>query len=336
MTTISSEAARNKKIIIRLDLDVPLTNGTVKDTTRLTAILPTLQLLSHAAAQTIIIGHLGRPEGKVVPDLSLKPVAQALSQLLGETITFVDTLDQPINPQDKTIMLENLRFYPGEEANDPGFTQQLASFGDLFVFEAFAVSHRAAASTVGITQLLPSFAGLRVATELKNLSLILDQPTHPLLVIIGGAKIETKLPVINNLLSQADNIFVGGRLPKEIQEKNMTFPEKVVIAHMNDSGLDIDQASQTTAVKLIENAKMIVWNGPVGKFEDPTAQKGTQTIANAIARSSAQTIIGGGETNEAVTQFGVQDKIYFTSVGGGAMLEFLSGKQLPALTALNK
>lgn len=333
MKTITKEIAHNKKVIIRLDLDVPLENNEVKDKTRLIAVLPTLNLLNDSASQVIIIGHAGRPDGKAIPELSLRPIATTLSQLLDQPIEFLDQVTPTeISSSAKLIMLENLRFDAREETNDPEFAKQLAQYGDLFVFEAFAVSHRKAASTVGITEFLPSYAGLRVTTEVAELSEILEKPLHPLLVIVGGAKIETKLPVINNMLEKADHIFVGGKLPYEIAQKNMTFPNKVIVAEMNDSGLDISPTMYPTVARLIHDAAMIVWNGPVGKFEDESAREGTHQVAHAIATSKAKTIIGGGETNEAVALFQIEDKIAFISVGGGAMLEFLSGKELPALT----
>ncbi len=337
MRTITREATPNRKAIIRIDTDVPLDeNKKIKDITRLEAVIPTFKLIRDSASQIIILGHLGRPEGKVDPNLSLAPVAQKLSELLNENVKLVQNVDEALNTQDKFVMLENLRFNPAEEANDPTFAQQLASLGDLFIFEAFAVAHRTSASTTGITEYISSYAGLRVTKEIEELSAVLTNPLHPFLVIIGGSKIETKLPVINNMLEKADTIFVAGKLPSEIVEKNMTFPEKVIIAQMNQSGLDISVESQQQISRIIRDAGMIVWNGPPGKFEDILAQQGTQIVAQAVAASRAKTIIGGGETNEAAKQFHIQDKIYFVSVGGGAMLEFLSGKTLPALEALNK
>jgi phosphoglycerate kinase len=341
MKIITDEIVKNKKILIRLDLDVPLDqNNSVKDTTRLASVIPTLELLKNAE-QIIIIGHLGRPDGKIVDNLRLKPVAEVLKQFIGNDINYIDTLDdhairESLNKNEKWNIIENLRFHPGEEANDSGFAQQLAQYGQIFVFEAFAVSHRSAASTLAITEYLPVFGGLRVAKEVETLSHILETPEHPFLAIIGGAKIETKVPVINNLVEKADTIFIGGKLIKEIKDTGMTFGPKVYVGSTIASGLDINEESIQYAQKVISEAKLIVWNGPAGKFEDPSAQQGTHAIAVAVANSQAKKIIGGGETNEAVTQFGVQDKIDFISVGGGAMLEFLAGKELPALAALNK
>ncbi len=329
--TITKEISQNKKVIIRLDLDVPFDdNGNISDLTRLESALPTLNLLKESASQIIIIGHLGRPNGKVDPSLTLKPVCSKLSTLLGESIEFIASGA----PATKVSMLENIRFDPREETNDESLAKELARFGDIFVFEAFAVSHRAASSTVAITKELPSYAGLRVAKEVKELGATLQNSKHPFLVILGGAKIETKLPMIQNMQTFADNIFVGGKLPYEIKQQGVTFSSKVTVAKMNESGFDISSKAAQQAVDLISKASLIVWNGPLGKFEDENQREGTKIIAEAIAACSAKKITGGGDTIAAMEMFGIKDKIDFISVGGGAMLEFLSGKELPALKAL--
>ena len=219
MKTITKEIAHNKKVLLRLDLDVPIdNNGTVTDMTRLESALPTLQLLQNTASQIIIIGHLGRPEGKVVSALSLAPVAKELEKILGSTVRFIPSLSHESYPPDSILMLENLRFDPQEEINTLDFAKQLATLAEIFVFEAFAVSHRSAASTVGIATLLPSYGGLRTFQEVEQLSAVLHNPTHPFLVILGGAKIETKLPMIQTMQSLADTIFVGGKLAGEIKQ----------------------------------------------------------------------------------------------------------------------
>ncbi|MDQ3099141.1 MAG: phosphoglycerate kinase [bacterium] len=331
MKTITKEISQNKKVIVRLDLDVPFDDqGNISDLTRLESALPTLELLNESASQIIIIGHLGRPKGKVDSTFTLKPVSEKLAELLGQSIEFIETG----SPRAKISMLENLRFDPREEANDENYAKELSSLGEVFVFEAFAVSHRAATSTVAITKLLPSFAGLRVAEEVETLTATLKNPEHPFLVILGGAKIETKLPMIQNMEPTADNIFVGGKLPYEINQQGLTFSNKVTVAKMNETGFDISLEAALQAVELINKAKLIVWNGPLGKFEDEDQRKGTKIIAEAVANSSAKKITGGGDTIAAMELFGIKDKIDFISVGGGAMLEFLSGKALPALKAL--
>lgn len=338
MKIITPELIKNKKVLIRLDLDLPLDGDQIKDSSRLTSVIPTLELLNNAE-QIVIIGHLGRPEGKIVESLRLAPIAELLKQYIGSEINYIQSLNDTdiknsLSQNNKWNLLENLRFNPQEELNSFEFSEQLAQYGQIFIFEAFAVSHRSSASTSGITQYLPSYGGLRLALEVETLSKVLTHPEHPFLAIIGGSKIETKIPVINNLAQFADNIFVGGKLIKEIHDTNQTFDSKIIIGEINDSGLDITQDSQNQVINLINNAKLIVWNGPPGKFEDPSSQQGTQAVANAIANSSAKKIIGGGETNEAVKLYNLQDKIDFISVGGGAMLEFLSGKTLPGIQSL--
>jgi 3-phosphoglycerate kinase len=338
MKTITKQLVENKKVLVRLDLDVPLDErGTVTDTTRLESALPTLNLLKDSAKQVIIVGHCGRPEGKVVATLSLKPIANVLEKLLNAEITVISNVHPSPLPNNKIIMLENLRFDPREETNDTELARELAKLADIFVFDAFSVAHRKAASTVAITEYLPSYAGLRITEEIAQLSAVLNNPSHPFLVILGGAKIETKLPMIKKMESIADNIFVGGKLPKEIHEQNITFtPKKVHVAQMNETGLDISESAIQQAKELIQKAKLIVWNGPVGKFEDTSSQRGTKEIAEAVIASHAHTVTGGGDTVAALDLFKIKDKIDFVSVGGGAMLEFLSGKELPAITALEK
>lgn len=331
MITITKQIAQNKKVLIRLDLDVPMDNsGNITDLTRLTSSLPTLKLLIESNSQIIILGHLGRPKGKIDANLSLKPVANKLSELLGHPIDFIEKN----SPTTQISMLENVRFDSREDTNDEKFAGELAKLAEIFVFEAFAVSHRAATSTVAITKLLPSYAGLRVTKEINELSSTLKNPSHPFLVILGGAKIETKLPMIQNMEPIADNIFVGGKLPYEINQQNLTFPNQVNVATMNESGLDISVQAVKQAIDLINQAKLIIWNGPLGKFEDINQREGTKIVAEAIANSSAKKIIGGGDTIAAIELFDIKDKFNFISVGGGAMLEFLSGKKLPALQAL--
>lgn len=332
MKTINTEIIKGKNVLVRIDTDVPLENGEIKDTTRLLAVLPTLELLKENAAKVTILGHLGRPKGSVVTELSLAPVKNKLSELLNLEIELSANNTQSAKQQ--FTMYENVRFDTREDDGSDEFAKELASNHDLFVFEAFAVSHRDATSTTTLTKILPSYAGLRVAKEVEILTEVMQNPSHPFLAIIGGAKIETKLPTVEKLQSVADFIFVGGRLPHEIKEKNLSFPEHVSVALMNESGLDISEASTQKLTELVKQARYIVWNGPLGKFEDESAQAGTKALCEALKESTAYKVIGGGETINAVTQFEAEDAINFISVGGGAMLEFLSGKQLPGLANL--
>lgn len=334
MNTITPELVHHKKVLLRIDTDVPIENNKVQDDTRLKAVLPTLNLLKTYASSVTILGHLGRPKGKIVPELSLQPIATHLSNLLNQPIHLT-----PLSSNDETPSLfrikENVRFDPREEENSDTFAQELTQQHDLFIFDAFAVAHRAATSTTTITKFLPSYAGLRISQEIAELSKILNNPDHPFLAIIGGAKIETKLPTVEKLQSVADHVFVGGKLPHEIKEQSLTFPPHVQVAMMNESGLDISAQSTQQLVEQVKTAKLIVWNGPLGKFEDPTAQAGTQLLCEALKSSTAYKIIGGGETISAVNKFHAESAINFISVGGGAMLEFLSGKELPGLKSLN-
>lgn len=334
MRTITPEIIQNKRVLIRIDTDVPIKDGIVTDDSRLTAVLPTLQLLQTHAQAITILGHLGRPKGQVVPEFSLQPIALRLTELLHEQVE-LQTLAHNSTSSSKFHLLENLRFDPREEEPSVEFAQELTINHDLFIFEAFAVAHRAATSTTIIPQQLPAYAGLRLAQEVTELSRILHTPSHPFLAIIGGAKIETKLPTVEKLQSLADHLFVGGKLPHEIKEKGLEFPPHVQVATMNTNGLDIDENSIAKLIDQVKNAKLIVWNGPLGKFEDPTAQVGTKALCEALKLSSAYKVIGGGETISAVNTFHAESSINFISVGGGAMLEFLSGKELPAIAALS-
>lgn len=331
----------DKKILVRFDLDVPLSDtGNILDDTRLKASLETLQFLLEKNAQIIIIGHLGRPKGTVVPAMSLAPVAKWYAEY-GKW-QMVNGKWDDFNGwklSEQVTVLENLRFYPGEEANDVGFAKELARLGDIYVDDAFAVSHRSAASNVGITQFLPSFAGMQLQKEITGLSKVLDNPVRPLVVIIGGAKLETKLPMVSKMHDLADTILVGGKLitEKELLDKEMAIQKKaaIIVATPAENGLDISKESSDQFVKVIQEGKTIVWNGPVGKTDgDPQAIEGTKAIADAMSIVSGYTVIGGGDTIEFLDREKMLDKFSFVSTGGGAMLAFLSGEILPALTPL--
>jgi phosphoglycerate kinase len=329
MQQLTPPSIQDKRVLVRIDTDVPVSDGQVTDPTRLIAALPTLRLLISHASQITILGHLGRPEGQD-PQYSLQPIASKLSELLGTTVPLSSS------PTDtKVQLLENLRYDPREQEASPQYAKQLATNQDAFVFDAFAVAHRAATSTTEIAKILPSFPGLRLEQEIYELDQVLNSPKHPFLAIIGGAKIKTKLPVVENLAKVADHVFVGGKLPHEIQAENLSLPANVTVATMTESGLDISPDSATKLIELVSAAQLIVWNGPLGKFEDPSAQAGTQALCQALQSSQGYKVIGGGETIASVNKFSASSSITFTSVGGGAMLEYLSGKVLPAIAALN-
>ena len=322
-----------KKVLVRLDLDVPVEKGVVGDKTRLEAALPTLRYLLEQKATVVILGHAGRPDGEVVDSLSLRPMLACLIEMLGNHLTY-EIIDRPMMPLEGTIFaLENLRFNAGEEANDPEFAKYLASFGDLYVNDAFAVSHRAHASITGIAELLPSYAGLHLVEEVEQLESAMRQPDHPVVAILGGAKVETKLPVISSLDEFADSILLGGKLLQEAE--SVKLPEKVVLGKLTDDGFDITEASADHFAELVSQAKTIIWNGPLGKFEEQPYDHGTEIVARAVtANTQARRVIGGGDTVAALSAFGLLDKVGYVSTGGGAMLDFLAGDPLPGLVAL--
>jgi len=295
-----------KKVLVRCDFD----GGRLKEN------LPTIRyLLKGGSKEVILMGHLGRPEGRVVEDLRLAPIEEKFRGLLDSK---------------NIIFLENLRFDKREEENDEGFAKELAGMGDFYVNEAFASSHREHASIVGIPKFLPHCAGLRFASEVENLSKVLENPKKPLVFIIGGAKPETKLPLIAEFVRKADMVLVGGILPKfqNLKLKNVLF------ADLTEDGFDINSESISEFVEIIKKAGTVVWNGPMGKYEEPGGSEGTRRIGEAIANSDAFKVVGGGDTIAALKKFNLLDKMDYVSTGGGAMLEFLAKGSLPGITAL--
>lgn len=319
-----------KKVIVRGDLDVPLENRQIEDATRIEKTIPTLKLLLNNHNQIFLISKLGRPEGRD-PNLSLKLVQPKLQELLGEEVIFQENLEQKMEA--RIVLLENLRFWSEEEENDLEFAKKLAGFGEIYVNECFSVAHRAEASVVLLPTLLPAYAGLELSKEVAELEKILKDPERPLVAIIGGAKLETKLPAITNLARVADKVLVGGKLMFEIGKTKL--PENVLVATDNIDQRDIGPESVELFKIEIDKAKMIVWNGPMGVFEEPEYAEGTKRVAEMVAGSSAYSLVGGGDTIAALREIQMLDKVDFVSVGGGAMLEFLEGKKLPALVALN-
>ena len=326
-----AEVAGNR-VILRADLDVPLEDGKVGEDYRLKALLPTLSYLLERNAEIIIIGHLGRPDGKENPDFSLKPVSTRLSELLGKSIDFFPQITpNPSGLIPKLAMLDNLRFWEGEESNDPDFAKKLSSLGDIYVNDAFAASHRAHASIAGIPELLPSYAGLRLEEEISHLSGVIENPERPLVFILGGAKTETKAPLVSAFAKVADQVLIGGLLmfDHSLEKISRTvFPVDAV------ETFDVGPESVKKFTQIIKDAKTVVWNGPMGKWEDNRYELGTRAIAEVLAESPAKTIVGGGDTIAALSAFGLLEKMKYVSMGGGAMLEFLAGKKLPGLKAL--
>lgn len=316
---------------IRLDLDVPLDSGHISDDSRLLSSLPTVQSVTDQAARVWAIGHLGRPPGRPQSEQSLKPVEAWL------TARFP-----------KLRVRENLRFEPGEEANDPSFAAQLVreTGMQVYVFEAFGVSHRRHASVVGVPKLAPTVAGRRFEAELEVLDRVRRQPRRPLLIVLGGAKPETKLPLAVKLAEMADMVLLGGKLPLVPQavlaaQRN----PKIRLAELTADGLDISPASADRFARLIMAAGTIIWNGPMGKSEikietrdreaiKQTSVWGTYVVARAMQETPAHTIVGGGDTEVAINKFGLKAKIDWISSGGGAMLHYLAHHTLPFLEAI--
>jgi phosphoglycerate kinase len=385
--TVRDVDVRGKRVFVRVDFNVPLDHGRITDDTRIKAALPTIQYLLDHGAMVILASHLGRPKG---PDDSLRmdPVAARLGELLHRPVKKVDDCVGPVvedqifsmHPGD-VVVLENVRFYRDEEANEPVFAHALARLADVYVNDAFGTAHRAHASTVGITQYLPSVAGLLMERELTFLGKVLEHPARPLVVILGGKKVEDKIGVIRNLLRLATTMLVGGgmcytflkaqgaaigaslleaekvdlagELLREAERRGVTMvlpvdvvaaqevasgaPTRVVDARaIPDGWIGVDIGPRTVAAMSapITGAATILWNGPMGVFEIPEFAAGTRAIAKAVAESCAESIVGGGDTAAAVEQFGFADKVTHVSTGGGASLEFMEGKTLPGVAAL--
>ena len=330
-----------KRVLVRSDLNVPLEDGKVADDTRIRASLPTLELLlERGAAEVVVCSHLGRPKGED-PAFSMKPVEERLRELL---------------PDERIRVLENTRFDPGETKNDPETARRLADDLDLFVNDAFGSAHRAHASTVGVAELLPAYGGLLMERELEELGKLLGDVERPFVLISGGAKVEDKLGVLENLGGRADQVLVGGKMAEQIRDENpLTFevelPTDVVAAdefsadaeskivpydELPDSwlGLDIGPETRGSFAQAIAGAKTVFWNGPMGVFEWPRFAEGTKAVAEAVAKADAHTVVGGADSIRALTEMGLVDDVDWASTGGGASLELLEGKELPGVAAI--
>jgi phosphoglycerate kinase len=331
----------DKRVLVRSDLNVPLEDGRVADDTRIRASLPTLEFILDASAREVTVcSHLGRPQGPD-PAFSMKPVERRLRDLL---------------PDDRLCVLENTRFNPGETKNDPSFAKALADEHDLFVQDAFGSVHRAHASTVGVAQLLSAYAGLLLERELVELGKLLGDVERPFVLISGGAKVEDKLGVLQNLGGKADVVLVGGKMAEEIRAENplpfdVVLPIDVVAAReftedaetkvvpydeLPDGwlGLDIGPQTRSLFANHITRARTIFWNGPMGVFEWPHFADGTKAVAEAVASAQAYSIVGGADSARALAQLGLADKVSWLSTGGGAALELLEGKDLPGVTVI--
>jgi phosphoglycerate kinase len=392
MRSIKDESnLSGKKILLRLDLNVPLDNGKITDTTRIDKIIPTISFLLKNNAKIIILSHIGRPKGKIVNKLSLKPICEDLKNKINENIKLltkdlkeINSVDLFNNQDEKIVMLENLRFYEEEEKNSNEFAKHLASLADIYVNEAFSCSHRTHASIFEITKFLPSFAGLQLNLEINALTKITSEIKRPITCIIGGSKISTKINIIKNLIPKFDNIIIvgamannilkykGHNIGKSMQEDNcdkiieeifslsikesckITYPEDITVGKSLSGSaeikelnnifddeliLDIGPKSIKSINNIIEKSRSILWNGPAGYFENPNFAKGSlEIVKKIIEKNKANTIYsvaGGGDTVALLNSVGVVNNFNFVSTAGGAFLEYLEGKELPGIKALN-
>lgn len=334
MKLLSDIDVSQKRVFLRGDLDVDLESTNDERLTtnvRLLSLKPTVDFLfEHGAARILLAGHIGRPQGPD-PEHSTRNLLEPLKQILGQEIFFQSNFEQENGG--KIVLFENLRFWPGEEANDPEFISKLARLADIYINEAFGVCHRAHASMVGVPALLPHAAGLHLQKEVEELAKLLEAAQKPFVAIVGGAKIETKIPVIANLSKIADTVLIGGYLPLEIKKQGLRFPGNVFVANLTADTHDMDGDSINKFVETIGSAKTVVWNGNLGLTEEGFVG-GTKSIAQAISQSGAYSVVGGGDTTAFLTRNGLVSRFSFVSSGGGAMLEFLAGKKLPAIEAL--
>jgi phosphoglycerate kinase len=334
---------KNKRVLLRADYNVPIENGNILDDWRIRMSLPTINhILKQDKSKLVIISHLGRPEGNVDPQYSLETVAKKLSGLLGKDVLFIGDIlsekgDEAVQSLEagQVALAENLRFHPEEEKGDAKFAIDICHHFGVFVNDAFSASHRAHASISEVPKYKPACAGFLMEKEITELGKALQPSKRPAIAILGGAKIETKLPVIENLAKNYDAVLVGGKIAVEAQKQKTKFPENVILPEdYIDGTSDIGPKTCEKYKAACSAASFVVWNGPMGKFEKKEYAQGTQAILDAIVESDAWKIVGGGETLEFIHQRNLEDKFDFVSSGGGAMLEFLEGKNLPGIEAL--
>lgn len=343
MRTIRGVRVINKRVLVRVDFDVAMDkNNQITDGFRIAKSLPTIDYLIKNKAKVILMSHLGRPKAGLPKDrkkFGLEPVVKYIQKNYGLKIKFIDdcvgkSACQKINvlKNGEVALLENLRFYQGEEKNDLKFAKSLASLADIYVNDGFGASHRKHASYVGITKFIPSYAGLLLEKEVSILSKILKNPQKPAVAIIGGVKLETKLPLIKSLAEKYDYILIGGRIGLKIKPDN----KKIILPadYRGKNKFDIGEKTIVIFKEIIKKAKTIVWNGPMGMFENKRFETGTKEIGIAIAKSKAFKVAGGGDTIAALDKYKLFNKMDFVSTGGGAMLEFLGGDKLPGIEAL--
>ncbi len=394
--TVDDINVKGQKVLVRCDFNVPLKNGVITDENRINAALPTIQKLITDGGKVILCSHLGKPKGEPKPELSLAPVAKALSEKLGKEVVFA-AHDNVVGENAKAaveamkdgdvVLLQNTRYRAEETKNGEAFSAELGSLADIFVNDAFGTAHRAHCSTVGVvSHVKEAVAGYLIGKELKYLGNAVEDPARPFVCILGGAKVDSKLPVIENLLTKADTLIIGGGMAytflaakgygvgnslvdetkidycadmmKKAAEKGVKILLPIDCTVINEfpnpidapvdveyveadkipadkEGVDIGPKSSELFANEVKTAKTVVWNGPMGVFENPTLAAGTLAVAKALAETDAVTVIGGGDSAAAVNNLGYGDKMTHISTGGGASLEFLEGKELPGIAALN-
>lgn len=387
--TVEDFDVKGKKVLVRCDFNVKMENGVITSDKRIVASLPTIQYLIKEGARVILCSHLGRPKGEVNPEFSMKPVAERLSELLGQEVKMAEDVvgesAQALSASLKdgeVLLLENVRFEPGETKNDPELSKKFAALAELYVNDAFGSAHRAHASTTGVADYLPAACGYLIQKELRFIGGSLENPKRPLVAILGGAKVSDKIGVITNLIDKCDTLIVGGgmaytfmkalghqignslleadkvELAKEMMDKaaakGVKFlipvdnkvgkeykPDTEAIVVNSDEipdgwmGLDIGPETQKIFADAVKDAGTVIWNGPMGVSEWENFASGTVAVATAIADSGAISIIGGGDSAAAIQKLGFADKMSHISTGGGASLEYLEGKELPGIAALN-
>jgi phosphoglycerate kinase len=326
-----------KRVIIRCNYDVPLENGQVLDTTRIEDSFSTIKVLREVNCPVILIAHAGRPEGAYNQEFSLKPILPIIEKGIGEKISFIDYAafnQEQALPEAMIFLLENLRFWPEEELAEEKFAQKLAKMADVYVNESFATSHREHASITKIPELIPGYAGLNLAKEVDLILSVKQQPKRPLVLVMGGAKLETKIPLIEAFLPLADQILVGGKLALDLQTHHLQSNPKITVASLVESGKDITLDSAQSFATVINQAGTVIWNGSMGVFEEPEYQQGTKIVAQAVNHTPAFTLAGGGDTESALTVLNLESGIDHISTGGGAMLDLLVHNTLPGLKVL--
>ena len=392
--TLDGVAVRGKRVLLRADLNVPVRDGAISDLTRLERLSPTIRELADAGARVVVCSHFDRPKGKRVESMSLRPLADALGKVLGHPVAFaadctggvaraaVDAL-----PDGGVLVLENTRFHPGEEANDPALSRELASLADIYVNDAFSAAHRAHASTAGVAAHLPSHAGRMMQAELDALDAALGNPQRPVMAVVGGSKVSTKLELLGNLSRRVDVLVIGGAMAntflaaggasmgRSLQEAEMHATAREIMAEAHRAGCTImlptdavvarefraHAPTETVAIDAIPadammldvgpntvqalrdrlpDIRTVVWNGPLGAFETPPFDAATNALAQAVAEMTAQgsllSVAGGGDTVSALRHAGVLDRLTYVSTAGGAFLEWLEGKTLPGVAALER